>query len=111
MDLDDVAVDFPELTLILAHAGRPLWMETAVHLARRHRNVHLDLSGIPPKSLLEYLPKLESLAAKCLFGTDWPSPGVRSIAENVAAFLELPLTDSAKARILAGNADALFPVR
>ena len=111
MDVDDVAVDFPGLRIILAHAGRPIWMETAVHLARRHANVHLDLSGIPPKSLLEYLPKLESLASKCLFGTDWPSPGVRSIRENVDAFLTLPISDEAKARILGGTADALWPPR
>lgn len=111
MDVDDVAVDFPALRIILAHAGRPLWMETAVHLARRHANVHLDLSGIPPKSLLVYLPKLESLAPKCLFGTDWPSPGVRSIRENVDAFLTLPISVEAKARILGGTADALWPPR
>lgn len=111
MDADDVAVDFPELRIILAHAGRPLWMETAVHLARRHRHVYLDLSGIPPRSLLEYLPKLESLAPKCLFGTDWPSPGVTSIRDNVEAFLSLPIGDAAKARILSGTADELFPPR
>ena len=111
MDLDDVAVDFPDLRLIVAHAGRPIWMETAVHLARRHRHVYLDLSGIPPKSLLEYLPKLESLATKCMFGTDWPSPGVKSIRENVEAFLELPIAEAAKARILSGTADELFPPR
>jgi predicted TIM-barrel fold metal-dependent hydrolase len=58
---DDVAVDFPELPIILAHAGRPLYMDTAVFLTRRHPNVHLDLSGIPPKKLLEYLPRLEEL--------------------------------------------------
>jgi predicted TIM-barrel fold metal-dependent hydrolase len=52
MAADDVAVDFPDLPIILAHAGRPLYMETAVFLARRHRNVHLDLSGIPPRKLL-----------------------------------------------------------
>ena len=111
MDVDDVAIDFPKLPLIIAHGGRPLHMETAVHLVRRHPNVYMDLSGIPPKSLLEYFPKLESLADKCLFGTDWPSPGVRSIKVNVDAFLALPLTDAAKARILAGTADQLFPPR
>ena len=49
MAADDVAIDFPKLPIILAHAGRPLFMPTAVFLARRHPNVHLDLSGIPPK--------------------------------------------------------------
>ena len=111
MDIDDVAVDFPTLKILLAHGGRPIWMETAFHLARRHRGIYLELSGIPPKLLLEYFPKLESIAEKCAFGTDWPSPGVRSIRENVEAFLALPMADDAKRRILAGTADEMFPPR
>ena len=108
MAADDVAVDFPNLKLILAHAGRPLYMPTAAFLARRHANVHLDLSGIPPKKLLEYLPRLEDLADKCLWGTDWPSPGVRSMKANVVDFLALPLSDAVKERILWGNGVALI---
>src|SRR6266850_1298938 len=50
---DDVAIDFPDLKLVLAHGGRPLWMKTAFFLVRRHPNVFLDLSGIPPKGLLD----------------------------------------------------------
>jgi hypothetical protein len=111
MDSDDVAVDFPDLRIVLAHAGRPIWMATAVHLARRHPNVYLDLSGIPPKGLLEYFPKLESIASKCLFGTDWPSPGVRSIRDNVEAFASLPISDVAKEMILRGTADEVFAPR
>jgi predicted TIM-barrel fold metal-dependent hydrolase len=108
MAADDVAVDFPSLKVILAHAGRPLYMPTAAFLARRHANVHLDLSGIPPKKLLEYLPRLEDLADKCLWGTDWPSPGVRSMKANVEDFLALPLSDAVKERILWGNGVALI---
>jgi predicted TIM-barrel fold metal-dependent hydrolase len=108
MAADDVALDFPRLSLILAHAGRPLYMETAVFLARRHRNVHLDLSGIPPKKLLEYLPRLEEISDKCLWGTDWPSPGVLSMRRNVEEFRALPLSDAAKERILWSNAAALL---
>lgn len=108
MAADDVAVDFPKLKLILAHAGRPLFMPTAVFLARRHTNVHLDLSGIPPKKLLEYLPRLEDLAGKCLWGTDYPSPGILSMRRNVEDFLALPVSDSAKQRILFDNADRLI---
>jgi uncharacterized protein len=108
MAADDVAVDFPGLKLILAHAGRPLFMPTAVFLARRHANVHLDLSGIPPRRLLEYLPRLEDLAEKCLWGTDYPSPGVLSMRRNVEDFLALPLSDAAKERILWSNAAALI---
>ena len=36
------------------------------------------------------LPDRESIAEKCAFGTDRPSPGLRSIRENVEAFLALP---------------------
>lgn len=108
MAADDVALDFPRLPLILAHAGRPLYMETATFLARRHANVHLDLSGIPPAKLLEYLPRLEELSGRCLWGTDYPSPGVASMGGNVRAFLALGLSDDAKRRILYDNAAALF---
>jgi predicted TIM-barrel fold metal-dependent hydrolase len=108
MPADDVAVDFPRLTIILAHAGRPLYMETAVFLARRHPNVHLDLSGIPPRKLLEYLPRLEEMSGKCLWGTDFPSPGVLSMRKNVEEFLELPLSEGARSRILFDNAAALI---
>lgn len=109
MDADDVAVDFPKLTILLAHAGRPLFMETAIFLARRHGNVHLELSGIPPKKLLEYLPRLEEMAAKCVWGTDFPSPGVPSMKKNVEDFVALPLSEASKKRILWENGAALIP--
>jgi predicted TIM-barrel fold metal-dependent hydrolase len=109
MACDDVAVDFPGTTLVLCHAGRPLWYESAFFLARRHENVHLDVSGIPPKKLLSVLPRLSEIADRVLWGTDWPSMGVSSMRANVEAFLDLPLTDDAKRRILFDNAAAIFP--
>jgi predicted TIM-barrel fold metal-dependent hydrolase len=108
MAVDDVAVDFPKLSIVLAHAGRPLYMETAVFLARRHPNVHLDLSGIPPKKLLSYLPRLEEISHRCLWGTDFPSPGIASMRRNVDDFCALPLSDVAKTRILFDNGAALI---
>ncbi|HYX22191.1 MAG TPA: amidohydrolase family protein, partial [Thermoanaerobaculia bacterium] len=108
MAADDVAVDYPRLKIVLAHAGRPLYMDTAVFLARRHRNLSLDLSGIPPRKLLEYLPRLEELSDRCLWGTDYPSPGVASMRKNVEEFFALPLSDAARRRILWDNAVALF---
>ena len=107
MPADDVAIDFPSLKIVLAHAGRPLYMETAAFLARRHPNLYLDLSGIPPKKLPEYLPRLEELSGKCLWGTDWPSPGVVSMRKNVEDFRSLPLSEAAKERILWSNGAAL----
>jgi predicted TIM-barrel fold metal-dependent hydrolase len=108
MAADDVALDFPKLKIVLAHAGRPLYTETAVFLARRHPNVHLDVSGIPPKKLLDYLPRLEEISGKCLWGTDWPSPGVLSMRKNVEELQSLPLSDAAKERIFWSNAAALL---
>jgi predicted TIM-barrel fold metal-dependent hydrolase len=108
MDVDDVAIDFPDLSILLAHGGRPLWMDAAFFVVRRHPNVYLEVSGIPPAKLLEYFPRLEEIAAKTVWGTDWPSPGVRSMRANVEQFLELPLSDDAKRRILYDNAISIF---
>lgn len=108
MPIDDVAIDFPELTIILAHAGRPLHGETAAFLARRHPNVHLDLSGIPPVSLRKYVPKLEALADKVLWGTDWPSPGVVSMKGNVEAFVAQGYAEDVQKKVLWGNAERIF---
>lgn len=108
MPIDDVAIDFPKLPIILAHAGRPLYGDTAMFLARRHPNVRLDISGIPPKALLRYLPRVADLADKVLWGTDWPSPGVVSMRKNVDDFLALGLGETVERKILRENAETLF---
>jgi len=107
--VDDVAVDFPNLKILLAHGGRPLWMDSAFFLVRRHRNVYLDISGIPPKALLQYFPRLEEIAHKTLFGTDWPGPGVPEIANNLAEFRRLPISETAKQQILSRTALEVWP--
>jgi uncharacterized protein len=109
MACDDVAVDFPETTLVLCHAGRPLWYDTAFFLLRRHSNVLLDISSIPPRKLLDVLPRISEAADRVLWGTDWPSRGVKSMRGNVEDFLSLPLSDTVKRKILFDNAAALFP--
>ena len=108
MPVDDVAVDFPRLPIILAHAGRPLYGETAFFLARRHPNVHLEVSGIPPKSLPRYLPRLVDLADKTLWGTDWPSMGVTSLRKNTDDFRALGFPEEAQRKVLWENAQRLF---
>jgi predicted TIM-barrel fold metal-dependent hydrolase len=109
MDVDDVAIDFPRLKVLVAHGGRPIWTEEAWFILRRHPNVYLELSGIPPSRLLEWFPRLEALADRILWGSDWPSPGVTSMRRNVEQFLALPLSDWAKEAILYSNAARLFP--
>ncbi len=109
IELDDVAIDFPDLRIVMAHGGRPLYMEEAFFVLRRHRQMWLDVSGIPPGRLLEYFPRLAEVADRVLWGTDWPSPGVKDMRLNIDRFLELPLNDSHKKAILETNALALFP--
>ena len=107
--VDDVAVDFPKLKIILAHGGRPLWMDTAFFLLRRHANVYLELSGIPPKRLLTYFPRLDEIAHKTMFGTDWPSPGVADVKQNFEDFKALPISEEMRAKILSGTAASIWP--
>jgi predicted TIM-barrel fold metal-dependent hydrolase len=109
MYVDDVAVDFPRLKILLAHGGRPLWMDTAFFLVRRHPNVYLDISGIPPKSLLTYFPRLQEIAHKTLFGTDWPGPGVPEVSKNLEEFRALPLSADTQMQILSKTALELWP--
>lgn len=111
LSIEDVAIDFPDLTIVLAHGGRPIWMETAVFLARRFENVWLELSGIPPSRLLQYFPALPRLADKAIFGTDWPGPGVRDLGANFDAFRALGLPADVQAQILETNPLRVFPRR
>jgi len=111
MPLDDVAVDFPGLTIVMAHGGRPLWMDACFFLLRRHRNVFMDVSGIPPKALLRYFPRLAEVASQCLFGTDWPGPGVASIRRNLEEFRALPLPGEAMRALLQDTAARVYPGR
>jgi|SRR5438477_1863234 len=109
MAVDDVAVDFPDLTIILAHGGRPLWMEQAFFLVRRFPRVYMDVSSLPPGHIPRYFPRLAEIADKVLYGSDWPAPGVKSMADNLRAFRLLGLPAEVESRILDENARALFP--
>lgn len=106
LHLDDVAIDFPELVLLMAHGGRPFWYEQAFWMVRRHANVYLEVSGLPGTKLLEYFPRLEEIAEKVVYGSDWP--GNPYLRRNIEAILELPLTEHAKTLILGGNAARLL---
>jgi uncharacterized protein len=84
-------------------------MRTAFFLLRRHRNVYLDISGIPPKLLLEYFPRLEEIASRTLFGTDWPSPGIPDIKKNMEQFQALEMSAEIKEQVLSKTALAIWP--
>ncbi|PXY27952.1 amidohydrolase family protein [Prauserella muralis] len=73
MLLDEVAVEFPELTIIMAHPSFP-WQDEALAVALHKPKVHIDLSGWSPKyfppQLVRYANSL--LQDKVLFGSDYP---------------------------------------
>lgn len=104
--LDDVAVDHPDLQLVMAHSGRRLWYEQAFFMAERHDNVWMELSGIPPRAVPEAFPKLERVADRVLFGSDFP--GVPSIRGNIEAFRGMPWDEAMREAVLGGNAARLL---
>jgi predicted TIM-barrel fold metal-dependent hydrolase len=101
VDVDDVAVDFPDMTILMAHGGRMAWYDEAMTMARLHRNVYIELSGLAVKKLLRIFPDMERFSHKFVFGTDWPQVNP---ARNIAVLRELGLSREAQDRILGGNA-------
>jgi uncharacterized protein len=73
MPIDDVAVDFPEMPIILAHPSFP-WQDEAISICLHKPTVYIDLSGWSPKyfspTLVQYANTL--LKHKVLFGSDYP---------------------------------------
>lgn len=102
LHLDDVAADFPDLVILMAHAGRGIWYERAFFLSRLHPRLFLEISGLPPKNLLHYFPDMENNIDKFVYGSDWPA--VKSISTNIEAIKKLPLSEESKKKILYDNA-------
>jgi len=105
--LDDVAIDFPDLKIIMAHSGRGFWYEQCFFLSRFHKNVYMELSGLPPKNLLNYFPELDKNGEKVIFGSDWPAIPC-SVSDNVEKIKSLPLSDKTIEGILYKNAEKVL---
>ena len=71
--LDDVAADFPGLTVILAHPSVP-WQDEAISMATHKANVYIDMSGWRPKYFPPALVRAAGglLRRKVMFGSDYP---------------------------------------
>ncbi len=104
--LDDVAVDFPRLNLVMAHSGRGFWYDQAFFLSKLHPNVYMEISGLPPAKLMNYFPELARNTDKVIFGSDWP--GMPNIRKNMEAVAALPLPPDGPDKILGGNAARLL---
>jgi hypothetical protein len=109
MCLDDVAADFPELKIVLAHPSFP-WQDEAISICLHKANVWIDLSGWSPKY---FPPQLvhhanSQLRTKVLFGSDFP---LITPDRWLADFEELPLKDEVRPLILRENAIDLLGLR
>lgn len=104
--IDDVACDFPELTIVIDHSGWP-WVAETIAIAFRHENVFIDTS------LYSHLPGAGLFAEaantvipdRILFASCFPIVPVRTAIERVSS---LPFTPEALERVLHTNADALL---
>jgi hypothetical protein len=71
--LDDVAADFPDMKIIIAHPSWP-WQDEALSVCMHKQNVYIDLSGWSPKyfppQLVQYANN--QLKRRMLFGSDFP---------------------------------------
>lgn len=106
MPIDDVAVDFPEMPIIMAHPSFP-WQDEAISICLHKPTVYIDLSGWSPKyfsaSLVQYANSL--LKRKVLFGSDYPwLPPDRWLAD----FEKIGIKDEVRPLILKENAARLF---
>ncbi|GAA2131514.1 4-hydroxyphenyl-beta-ketoacyl-CoA hydrolase [Actinomadura napierensis] len=106
MLVDDVAVDFPELRIILAHPSFP-WQDEALAVANHKPYVYIDLSGWSPKyfppQLVRYANSL--LKDKVLFGSDYP---VITPDRWLADFAKLEIKPEVRPKILKDNAARLL---
>jgi len=106
MLLDDVAADFPGLTVILAHPSVP-WADSAISMATHKSNVFIDLSGWSPKYFPPALVRAANsyLQDKVLFGTDFP---LLTPERWLRDFGTLDIKPDVRSKILKDNAVALL---
>ena len=113
--LEEVAQEFPRLRIVIAHCGWP-WVEEALMVALKYRNVSLDTSvvysGTPADALRHVLAErigldvLErSLSRQVLFGSNYPRADIRRTVRGLAA---LPLSASLRERLTRANAEELL---
>ena len=102
MLVDDVAADFPGLTVILAHPSVP-WAASSISIATHKANAYIDLSGWSPKYFPADLVRAANsyLQDKVLFGTDYP---LLTPERWLKDFDALEFKPAAKAKILKANA-------
>jgi uncharacterized protein len=109
MLLDDVAADFPGLTIIMAHPSVP-WQDAAISVATHKANAYIDLSGWSPKYFPPQLVRAANglLRNKVLFGSDYP---LLRPERWIADFEQLDIKPEVKPLIMKENAIRALSLR
>ena len=104
--LDQVALEFPELTIVGGHIGYP-WTDEAIAVATKHRNVYIDTSAYTvdryPPQLVDYLKHHGS--QKVLFGSNYP---MITPAKALASIDSLGLDETTRSHFLEDNARRVY---
>jgi len=105
--LDQVAIDFPELSIVAIHIGYP-WVEEMISVAWKHPNVYIGCDAHAPAywdpSFVRFIDSSRG-RNKVLFGTDWP---VIDFERAVREIGELDLSDASLRRLMWDNAIELY---
>ncbi len=118
IEVDEVAVRYPDVRFVLCHFGNP-WVEEAAELVYKDENVYADTSGLLAHPSAPYFERMVEqgrariLAAivsvgsadRILYGSDWPLEELR-VATGLIEGMDLPLAD--RDRILGENAVRLY---
>ena len=106
MYMEEVAFDFPNVTIILGHSGYP-WVSEWMHLIEKFPNVYGDISSWPPRALPERDRHVDFMSRrgrnKVMFGTN--SMGLKLCKDQ---FMDLPLKDDVKREVLRDTAIKVF---
>jgi len=104
--IDEIAIDFPELTIVGGHIGYP-WTEEMVAVCTKHPNVYIDTSAYTaaryPAELVRYM-KAHG-AGKVMFGTNYPMIAPAKALERLD---DLDLDSQTRELFLHGNAERVF---
>ena len=117
LHIDDVAVDFPELKIVICHVGNP-WIRDCMEVVYKNKNVYADVSGLVlgdfsdkfERYMKEQLEEMILYAGDpqyLLYGTDWPISTMKSYLNFMK---QLDLSDDKKELIYWKNAAKLFKI-
>jgi uncharacterized protein len=118
IEVDEVAVRWPDVRFVICHLGNP-WIDETAEVVYKNANVWTDCSGLLAKPSVRYFREMferaRSLllgvvqtvgdADRVLYGSDWPLESIETAVELVST---LPLPEDDREKILGGNARRLF---